>query len=100
MPANPRESHWHRIRDFLVQKPEDHEYENNGGDDRIPEEKRTDDPLADSNDYAKELGEEVPWPSHVRTSSKPWNGPEDIHNAYEESLEEAVSEIVAEAEED
>lgn len=97
MPANPKESHWHRFRDFLIQKPEDHEYENNGGDDRLPEDQWTDDPLADANEHARALGEEVPWPSHVRTSSNPWDGPENIHDAYNASTEEAVSDIVAEA---
>ena len=54
-----------KVKDFFLQTPEDRSYEDAGGDDRVPEEERTNDPKADANRYAKEHGEEEPYPNHV-----------------------------------
>lgn len=54
-----------KVKDFFWQTPEDRSYENEGGDDRVPEEERTNDPKSDANQYAKEHGEDKPYPGHV-----------------------------------
>lgn len=65
MAVDKNEGFFEKAKDFFTQKPSDRSYEDAGGDDRVPEEKRTDDPKADANKYARENGEEVPYPDHV-----------------------------------
>ena len=64
MAVNKNESIGDKVVDFFTQKPEDHEYEKAGGDDRVPMHERTDDPKADANRFARAAGEEIPYPDH------------------------------------
>lgn len=54
-----------KVKDFFWQGPEDRSYEDAGGDDRVPEDERTNDPKADANKYARDHGEEIPYPDHA-----------------------------------
>jgi hypothetical protein len=51
-----------KVKEFFTQTPEDRAYEDAGGDDRVPEAERTDNPEADANKYAVEHGEDKPYP--------------------------------------
>lgn len=64
MGVNEDEGFGKKVKDFFTQKPEDHDYQKKGGDDRVPEGERTDDPQADANRYAVAHGEELPYPEH------------------------------------
>lgn len=64
MAVNENEGLGDKIVDFFTQKPEDHEYEKEGGDDRVPHHERTDDPKADANRFAQAAGEPLPYPNH------------------------------------
>lgn len=81
MAAGSRQGRWEKFKEFFTQGPADFEYEEAGGDAETPEAERTNDPLADANEYARGVGEPVPWPSHVRTASGPWEGIEKVFDA-------------------
>lgn len=65
MAVDKNESPVEKVVEFFTQGPEDRAYENAGGDDRVPQEQRTDDPKADANTYALANGEDAPYPGHV-----------------------------------
>lgn len=54
-----------KVKDFFWQNPEDRSYEDAGGDDRVPTDERTNDPKSDANKYARDRGEEIPYPNYV-----------------------------------
>lgn len=61
MAVNSKESLVEKAVELFTQKPEDHEYEERGGDSRVPAAERTDNPKADANRYAVSLGEDKPY---------------------------------------
>lgn len=65
MAVDENEGVFEKVKDFFWQGPDDRSYEDAGGDDRVPEDQRTNDPKADANKYAREHGEEVPYPDYV-----------------------------------
>lgn len=77
MAVDKNESLGEKIKDFWWQGPSDRAYEDAGGDDRVPEDQRTDDPKADANKYAREHGEDAPYPDHVNPTDAVSNNPED-----------------------
>lgn len=81
MATEEKEGVLEKAVEFFTQKPADHEYEKSGGDAKVPAEKRTNDPLADANEFAAAQGDDLPWPSHRRTASDPWSGAANIFNA-------------------
>lgn len=83
MAAGDKEGIFEKVGEFFTQKPEDHDYEKAGGDAKVPDEKRTNDPLADANEYAVSVGKALPYPSHRRTASEAWSGVENVFNATE-----------------
>lgn len=74
MAVDENESAWEKIKDFWWQKPNDHSYEDEGGDDRVPEKERTNDPKADANKFARENGEEPPYPEYVNPTEADTKG--------------------------
>ncbi len=80
MATDNKEGLVEKVKDFFTQRPDDHAYENHGGDDRVPPEKRTADPKADANEHAASAGEDLPYPGHERTTSEPWVTPADWKN--------------------
>lgn len=74
MAVDKNENIFEKAKDFFWQSPGDRSYEDAGGDDRVPEDQRTDDPKADANKYARENGLEEPYPAHVNpTDTVPGN---------------------------
>lgn len=65
MAVDKDENVFQKAKDFFWQGPGDRSYEDAGGDDRVPEGERTNDPKADANKYALDNGEEAPYPDHV-----------------------------------
>lgn len=65
MAVDKNENIFQKAKDFFWQGPDDRSYEDAGGDDRVPEDQRTNDPKADANKYARENGEEIPYPDHA-----------------------------------
>lgn len=65
MAVDDKEGPLEKIKDFFTQKPEDRAYEDNGGDDRVSEADRTDDPKADAKAYAASVGEDDPYPDYT-----------------------------------
>lgn len=62
MAVDGKEGFVEKVTEFFTQGPEDRAYEDAGGDARVPEADRTDDPQADANAFAVAEGEEVPYP--------------------------------------
>lgn len=77
MAVDENENVFEKVKDFFWQGPDDRSYEDAGGDDRVPEDQRTNDPKADANKYARENGEEVPYPDYVNPTDAVSNDPED-----------------------
>lgn len=69
MATNNSESIGEKITEFFTQEKPDHNYEQAGGDGRVPRHERTSDPKADANEFATAAGEELPYPEYERTSS-------------------------------
>lgn len=59
-----------KVKDFFTQTPEDRAYEDAGGDDRVPEADRTEDPKADANAFAVSEGEAAPYPDYIPEADK------------------------------
>lgn len=64
MATNNQESPFERVKEFFLQGPEDRKYEEAGGDADVPKERRTADPHADANAWAREQGKDLPYPGH------------------------------------
>ena len=62
MAVNDKESFGEKVKEFFLQNPEDREYEEQGGDARIPVEDRTESPRLDARKYALSIDEEDPYP--------------------------------------
>lgn len=67
MAVDKEEGVLEKVGEFVTQKPEDRAYEDEGGNSEVPVEQRTDDPKADANRYAREQGDEPPYPDHQET---------------------------------
>lgn len=65
MAVDENEGVFEKVKDFFWQGPDDKAYEDAGGDDRVPEDQRTNDPKADANKYARENGLDEPYPGHA-----------------------------------
>lgn len=65
MAVDKDEGPFEKVKDFFWQGPGDRSYEDQGGNDQVPEEQRTNDPKADANKFAKDNGKESPYPNHV-----------------------------------
>lgn len=68
MAVDKNEGFGEKVKDFFWQNPDDRSYEDAGGDDRVPENQRTNDPKDDANKYAQAAGEPLPYPDHVNPS--------------------------------
>ena len=77
MAVDKNEGIFEKVKDFWWQGPSDRAYEDAGGDDRIPEDERTDDPKADANKYARDNGEEIPYPDHVNPTDVVTDDPDE-----------------------
>lgn len=64
MGVDGNEGFGERVKEFFTQTPEDREYEDRGGDQRVPVEDRTDDPKADAKRLAAANGEDDPHPDY------------------------------------
>lgn len=65
MAVNSKEGIFEKTKDFFTANPADWKYEKAGGDDRVPVSERTNDPKADAKKYARENGEEDPYPDYT-----------------------------------
>lgn len=64
MATDNQESFIEKTVEFFTQKRSDFDYEQAGGDSKIPEDERTDDAKYDANVFAVKNGKEAPWPLH------------------------------------
>lgn len=62
MATNNTESIWQKGVEFFTQNKEDRTYEGEGGDDRVPKEDRKGDPRKEARIYARDHGEDDPYP--------------------------------------
>lgn len=62
MATNKQESFGEKVTEFFTQHKDDWEYEKDGGDSRVPEEKRQGDPRKEARLHAISLGEGDPYP--------------------------------------
>lgn len=60
MAVNKDEGIIEKAVEFFTQAPEDHRYEELGGDAKIPVDQRTDNPMLDANNYAEAHPSEYP----------------------------------------
>lgn len=62
MGTNNKESFGEKVTEFFTQHKDDHQYEKDGGDSRVPEEARLGDPRQEARAYAHANGESDPYP--------------------------------------
>lgn len=62
MAVDGKEGPLKKVKDFFWQDPEEKSYQDQGGDDRVPEADRHGNPLHEANDYAAKHGEPLPYP--------------------------------------
>lgn len=62
MATNNKETFGQKAVEFFTQHKDDRAYEAEGGDDRVPEEKRQGNPRHEARVYALSVGEDDPYP--------------------------------------
>lgn len=62
MATNNKESAWEKTVEFFTQHKDDRTYEKEGGDGRVPVEKRQGNPRREARVYALSIGEDDPYP--------------------------------------